>query len=78
MKVLVFGSFDIIHKGHEFLLQKAAEYGELHVVIARDETITKLKVNLHTIHKNKDENTYVNFQWYKTHTSAILVTNTKS
>jgi FAD synthetase len=43
MKVLVFGSFDIIHKGHEYLLKKASEFGELHVVIARDETITQIK-----------------------------------
>jgi FAD synthetase len=43
MKVLIFGSFDIIHKGHEFLIKKASEYGEVHVVIARDETITKIK-----------------------------------
>lgn len=44
MKVLVFGTFDGLHKGHEFFLSEAAKYGdELYVVIALDETVEKIK-----------------------------------
>lgn len=43
-KVMVFGSFDVIHPGHEFFFEKAKEYGDyLIVVLARDETIRKIK-----------------------------------
>jgi len=42
--VLAFGTFDILHKGHEFLLSKAKSFGErLVVVIARDVTVEKFK-----------------------------------
>lgn len=44
LKVMVFGTFDIFHKGHEFYFKKAKEYGnELIVVVARDETVLKIK-----------------------------------
>lgn len=42
-KVLVFGTFDILHKGHIYLLKKAKELGEVHVVIGRDKTVFELK-----------------------------------
>ncbi|MDD5178483.1 MAG: FAD synthase [Candidatus Nanoarchaeia archaeon] len=43
-KVLVFGTYDIFHPGHEFFLKKAKSYGDkLIVVIARDSTVNKLK-----------------------------------
>ena len=43
-KVMVFGAFDILHKGHLFYFSKAKEFGDyLIVVIARDETIRKVK-----------------------------------
>ncbi len=43
-KVLVFGSFDILHKGHEYYLTTAKQKGDyLIVVLARDETILRLK-----------------------------------
>lgn len=41
---MVFGCFDGIHPGHEFFLSKAAQRGdELIVVLARDETIKRVK-----------------------------------
>ncbi|MBN2142890.1 FAD synthase [Candidatus Woesearchaeota archaeon] len=44
MRVLVFGTFDNFHKGHEFFLAEAKKLGtELHVVIARDETVERIK-----------------------------------
>jgi FAD synthetase len=44
MKVLAFGTFDIFHPGHEHYLQEAKKLGdELYVVLARDETVKKVK-----------------------------------
>lgn len=43
MRVLVTGCFDIIHPGHIHLFQKAAEMGEVVVIVARDSTIKKWK-----------------------------------
>jgi len=43
MKVLTFGTFDKIHKGHEFYLREASKFGDLYVVVARDETVRKVK-----------------------------------
>ena len=43
-KVIAFGSFDILHKGHEAYLKEAKSYGDyLVVVVARDENILKFK-----------------------------------
>lgn len=42
--VLTFGTFDKFHKGHEFFLSKAKEYGDfLFVVVARDNNVVKIK-----------------------------------
>lgn len=42
--VMVFGTFDSFHKGHENFLKQARDYGDyLIVVIARDETVVKIK-----------------------------------
>jgi len=43
-KVMVFGSFDRLHPGHMFFLLEAKKLGDkLIVVLAREETIRKLK-----------------------------------
>ena len=43
-KVMAFGSFDILHKGHESYLKEAKGYGDYFVVIvARDENILRFK-----------------------------------
>jgi cytidyltransferase-like protein len=43
-KVIVFGTFDIIHPGHIHLLKEAKEYGDfLIVVVARDDTVCVVK-----------------------------------
>ena len=43
-KVLTFGTFDILHPGHSFMLKKAKKYGDhLTVIIARDATVCKVK-----------------------------------
>lgn len=41
---MVFGTFDIIHPGHIYLLKEAKRYGDyLVVVIARDQTVRDVK-----------------------------------
>ena len=43
-KVLVFGTFDKLHLGHEYFLKKAKEHGDfLAVVVARDVTVNAVK-----------------------------------
>lgn len=43
-RVLVFGTFDLFHPGHEFVLEQAAKLGdELHVAVARDSHVQQLK-----------------------------------
>jgi FAD synthetase len=49
MRVLVFGTFDEFHPGHEFVLREATKRagsdgrGELHVVVARDANVERIK-----------------------------------
>ncbi len=46
-RVLVFGTFDLFHKGHEFFLSQARLFGsELYAVIALDETVKTIKSRL--------------------------------
>lgn len=46
-KVLVFGAFDGLHKGHLHMLKQARKYGDyLVAVVARDATIKKVKNHL--------------------------------
>jgi FAD synthetase len=50
-KVMVFGTFDILHQGHYNFLQQARRQGEyLIVIVARDATVFKIK-------KRKTQNT---------------------
>ena len=43
-RVLVFGTFDIFHPGHEYFLKQAKKLGdELVVVVARDKTVEQVK-----------------------------------
>lgn len=43
-KVMVFGTFDILHPGHEHMLKEAREYGDfLLAVVARDKTVCAVK-----------------------------------
>ena len=42
-KVLIFGTFDIIHPGHVRLLREAKKYGVVHAVVSRDETAAIVK-----------------------------------
>jgi len=43
-KIMVFGTFDIFHKGHKYFLEQARRYGDyIIVVIARDKTVEEVK-----------------------------------
>lgn len=43
-KVMVFGTFDIVHCGHLHMFKKAREYGDiLVVVVGRDKNVEKIK-----------------------------------
>ncbi len=42
-RVLAFGTFDGFHEGHRHYLDEAASYGDLVVIVARDETVRKVK-----------------------------------
>ena len=42
-KVMVFGTFDTLHKGHLNLFGQAGKHGYLIAVVARDETVKKVK-----------------------------------
>jgi FAD synthetase len=49
-KVMVFGTFDILHKGHLDFLRQAKRHGDyLVVVVARDRTVANLK-GRHPLH----------------------------
>ncbi|MAF25621.1 FAD synthase [bacterium] len=60
MRVLAFGTFDILHKGHRHFLVEAKKHGEhLTVVVARDETVRELKGRLPV---NKEEDRVKNLE----------------
>lgn len=40
---MAFGSFDVLHPGHIKYLRGASKYGDLTVVVARDDSIRRLK-----------------------------------
>ena len=43
-RILVFGTFDLLHAGHLDFLRQARDLGdELHVVVARDQTVMTIK-----------------------------------
>lgn len=42
-KVLAFGTYDLLHPGHEFVLREAAAIGEVVVVVARDANVERIK-----------------------------------
>lgn len=40
---MVFGTFDLFHPGHEFVLREAGKRGDVTVVVARDSNVRKIK-----------------------------------
>jgi len=53
-KVLIFGTFDILHPGHLNLFKQAKRFGDhLTVIVARDKTIKKVKGRLPRIREKE-------------------------
>jgi len=42
-KVLIFGTFDLLHEGHKFFLKEAEKYGKVTIMVAPGETVYKFK-----------------------------------
>ena len=60
VKVMAFGTFDILHAGHIHMLREAKAYGDfLVVVVARDVTVLAVK---HHSPKNSEEERLKNLQ----------------
>ena len=43
MKVLIFGTFDDLHPGHEFVISEALKRGMTTVIVARDANVRRIK-----------------------------------
>lgn len=41
--IAIFGSFDGLHPGHDYVLHEAKKHGDVTVILARDEVIRRLK-----------------------------------
>lgn len=68
--VMVFGSFDRIHLGHMYLFTQAKKYGDyLIAVVARDETVKKVKGKLP---KNNEKKRLENLKTIKIVDKAVL------
>jgi len=53
-KVMVFGTFDLLHKGHEYFLKTARALGDyLVVVVGRDNNVEKFKASRPVDDENK-------------------------
>ncbi|MFA6523759.1 MAG: adenylyltransferase/cytidyltransferase family protein [Candidatus Peribacteraceae bacterium] len=46
MRILLFGTFDHLHPGHEFLIREAMKRGSVTVVVARDMNVERIKGRL--------------------------------
>ncbi len=53
-RILIFGTFDLLHLGHINFIKQAAQLGdELYIVIARDKNVAKLKGNIPIHNENQ-------------------------
>ncbi len=50
-RVMVAGTFEIVHPGHIFLLKRAARLGKVSVVVSRDRNAAKAKGRTPTVHE---------------------------
>ena len=49
-KVLIAGTFDILHPGHIYLIQEAAKLGDVYVVVATDMNRESYSVEAPIVH----------------------------
>lgn len=45
---MIFGTFDVLHKGHEYLIHYAQTFGTLTIVVARDVNVSEKKKRIHS------------------------------
>lgn len=45
-RIMVFGVFDGLHKGHQYFLDTIQKFGELTIVVARNSSVKKIKNHL--------------------------------
>jgi len=75
-KVIVFGTFDIFHKGHQNFFQQAKKFGDfLVVIVARDKNVLKIKGRLP---KNNEEERLSVIKKYDLVDKAILGNKNKN
>lgn len=43
MKVLTFGTFDHLHKGHIAYISEAQQHGDVYIIVARDQNVEHIK-----------------------------------
>jgi FAD synthetase len=68
-KVMIFGTFDVLHDGHFYVMKKAKKYGNLTVVVGRDITVKSLKGKFP---KNNEQKRIDNIKKLKIADSVIL------
>jgi cytidyltransferase-like protein len=67
MRVLIAGTFDLFHKGHEFFIASALQYvaevrnSEFHVIIATDVNVEKIKNKIPKNSENQRKNNVEKF-----------------
>lgn len=44
--VVIFGTFDLLHPGHHFVVQEAMKRGSVSIVVARDQSVERIKGRL--------------------------------
>lgn len=64
-KVLVGGVFDILHPGHIYFLRRAAELGDVYVVVARDSTVAEKKGRPPVLDENSRVEVLNSVRWVK-------------
>ena len=52
-KVVITGTFDVLHPGHIYLINEAAKLGEVYVIVARDANVKKFKGTYPTVSEDQ-------------------------
>jgi len=59
-RIMAFGTFDILHKGHKKFLQQARKFGDyLIIIVAKDKTVLEIKCKLPRNNENQRLNAII-------------------
>jgi glycerol-3-phosphate cytidylyltransferase len=62
IKVITFGTFDLFHKGHENILKRANDFGQLVVGVSTDDlNLKKNKISVNNLEKRKADVANTNY-----------------